>query len=106
MPEKDFSMDINPNKYRNLLAIKSGHLLELADSKRTSAEAGERESHLFKELNDNQELVAHYRVWNHQSNRPPFRLQKGWEKYSPTGELLIREVRYSRLQEDDSVTLH
>jgi len=99
-------MDINPNKYRNLLAIKSGHLLELADSKITSENSGERESHLFKELDSDQTLVAHYRVWEQQSSRPPFRGQKGWEKYSPSGELLIREVRYSRLQEDDVVTVH
>lgn len=99
-------METKTDKYRQLLSIRSGHLLELADSKQTKDTPSKRESHLFKEIGPDNKLLAHYRVWTQQSSQPPFRQQNGWEKYSPDGELLVREVRYSRLQEEDTVTLH
>ncbi len=56
---------------------------------------GSRSSLMYQELTAAHQLVAHYRVWMHLSDGTPQRLQNGWEKYSPDGVLLDREVRYS-----------
>ena len=54
---------------------------------------------------DNQgRIVARYRSWSNRAKQPPYREQIGWERYSPTGTLMEREVQYSKL--DDSITLH
>jgi len=57
----------------------------------------------YVEKDKHQRIVARYRSWSNQAKQPPYRAQIGWERYSPTGTLLEREVRYSKLED---VTLH
>ncbi len=48
----------------------------------------------FIELDNRQKVVARYRSWISRSLKPPYRQQFGWERYSASGELMDREVRY------------
>lgn len=97
-------MAINTDLYRPMLGISSEHTLELADTRKSSLHWSQRESLLLKEFDTNSKLIAHYRVWDQQSNKAPYRRQRGWEKYSLDGDLLDREVRYSR--RDEPVSYH
>lgn len=58
----------------------------------------------YVEKDDQQRIVARYRSWSNQGKLPPYRAQIGWERYSPTGTLLEREVRYAKL--DNNTTVH
>jgi len=58
----------------------------------------------YVEKDDKERIVARYRSWSNQAKQPPYRAQIGWERYSPTGTLMEREVHYSK--QDDSTTLH
>jgi len=89
-------MAIDPQDYRKVLCVKDTHQLELADTRIRTANKVERRSHLLRELDAEHNLVAHYRIWTHHSGVPPFKEQRGWEKYAPDGTLLDREVRYSQ----------
>lgn len=58
----------------------------------------------FVEKDGDERIVARYRSWCNQAQTAPFRLQVGWERYSPGGTLLEREVSYAKL--DNKTTLH
>ncbi len=58
----------------------------------------------YVEQDDQKRVVARYRSWSNQAKLPPYRAQLGWERYSPEGTLLEREVRYSKRDTND--TLH
>ncbi len=97
-------MDFDPENYRQLLSIADENGLQLADSRVRTANSTERSSHLLREIDPHSQLVAYYRVWIHLSGKPPFKEQRGWEKYAPDGRLLDREVRYS--QQPSGAVLH
>ncbi|MBX2883786.1 MAG: hypothetical protein KTR32_27785 [Granulosicoccus sp.] len=97
-------MPLDPETYRHLLAVDTAHTLELADSRVKDKSGVEQESHLLRELDADHNIVAHYRVWTHQSLKPPYRRQRGWEKYSPGMTLLDREIRFSTPENGN--TLH
>jgi len=50
----------------------------------------------YVEQDEQMRIVARYRSWSNQAMQPPYRAQLGWERYSPNGTLLEREVRYSK----------
>ncbi|MBX2825512.1 MAG: hypothetical protein KTR33_12335 [Gammaproteobacteria bacterium] len=97
-------MSFDPDNYRELLSVAADHTLELAHSHLPDSTSEERESHLLRELDDTSRVVAHYRVWTRQSLKPPYRRQRGWEKYSSDMTLLDREIRYS--MPEPGITLH
>jgi len=55
----------------------------------------------YVEQDDQKRIVARYRSWSNQAKKPPYRAQIGWERYSPGGRLLEREVRYSKRKQND-----
>jgi len=55
----------------------------------------------LNESGENDALVSRIRTWTNETSRPPYRKQVGWERYSPTGELLEREVRYSKRADNE-----
>jgi len=57
----------------------------------------------YVEKNAAQEIVARYRSWTNQALQAPYRSQIGWERYSPSGTLLEREVRYAELPKTDQL---
>jgi len=97
-------MAFDPEPLRKRLSIAAAHTLEVADTKLKVQPGSERESHLLYERDALLRIVAHHRVWTRQSLTPPYRRQRGWEKYSPSMTLLVREVRYSL--PEDGATLH
>ncbi|MGQ7844551.1 hypothetical protein ACUNV4_08750 [Granulosicoccus sp. 3-233] len=83
-------------RFRTLLDLPTEHSLTVSGSRRETRNGSEYESHWFEEHDAQAQLIARFRTWTRQSLRPPYRKQIGWERYSLKGELLDREVRYSR----------
>lgn len=97
-------MSVDTESFRLLLAVDATHTLEIADSHILDKRGMEQESHLLLERDSDNKLIAHYRVWTHQSLKPPYRRQRGWEKYTPGMTLLDREIRFSTPENGN--TLH
>ena len=55
----------------------------------------------FIEYDNERKVVARYRSWISRSLKPPYKKQFGWERYSATGALLDREVRYHQRKSMD-----
>ena len=81
---------------RDIFSIDNEHCIELQSARERIAPGGQRLSAMYRETDVYAAVVARYRIWIHQSSKPPYRLTRGWEKYSPEGELQDRETRYSR----------
>lgn len=82
--------------YPRLFNIAEGHSLRLERE-----QAGERgrthyQTRWFSEYDAHEQLVARYRTWFNHGMDAPWLSQLGWERYTPTGELEVREVRYDR----------
>ena len=81
---------------RDIFSIEPHHCLELQSARERIAPGGQRMSAMYNETDESMAIVALYRIWINQSAHPPYRLTRGWEKYTPKGELQDRETRYSR----------
>ncbi len=79
-----------------MFALPPEHRLTEARSGATSREGTRYETRWLEEYDAHDQLVARFRTWTKQSLRPPYRKQVGWERFSLSGELLDREIRYSR----------
>ena len=87
-----------------LFDVPEGHTLKLASSKTVERNSVMCEIRWLDELDSGCRLVARFRTWTNRSLKPPYRRQRGWEKFSVSGNLLDREVRYSK--RDDMSYLH
>lgn len=56
-----------------------------------------KETQWYAAYDTNSILVARFRSWTRQAQKPPYKHQIGWEKFTPEGRLIEREVRYDRL---------
>ncbi len=90
------SKDDSASRFRTLFNLPDEHQLTLSGSRSETRNGQEYESHWLEEHDAQSRLIARFRTWTRQSLRPPYRTQIGWERYSLKGELLDREVRYSR----------
>ena len=81
--------------YRTLFAVAPEHALGRTGGKRTERHGRTRECDWFEERDARGRLIACYRAWRERGARPPHRTESGWERWSPRGELLDREVRFS-----------
>ena len=84
--------------------IDPSHSLKQQNKEQLEKTQAHYETCWYVEKDDKDCVVARYRSWSNQAKRPPFRAQIGWERYSPNGTLLEREVRYAK--RDDTDTLH
>lgn len=82
--------------YPRLLEISKGHTLRQESEHLTERGRTSYETRWFSELDADERLVARYRTWFNRGLDSPWRQQLGWERYSPKGELMVREVRYTR----------
>lgn len=82
--------------FERLIGIPSQHSLTISSKKRLQRNGIVYDTHWLEEYNANKTLIARFRTWTHQSLKPPYRKQVGWERFSLSGKLLDREVRYSR----------
>ena len=84
--------------------IDPSHSLKQQNREQVEKEQALYETCWYVEQDDQQRVVARYRSWSNQAKQPPYRAQLGWERYSPGGTLLAREVRYANREDGD--TLH
>ena len=82
--------------YPRLLEIARGNTLNEESHHQTERSRTTYETRWFTEHDADNQLVARYRTWLNCGLDTPWRQQLGWERYSPDGELLVREVRYAR----------
>lgn len=82
--------------YRALFAVRDNHTLSVSSTRSASRDGSVFETLWLNERDAHKRLIARYRTWTNQSLSPPYRSQRGWERYSPTGDLLDREIRYTR----------
>ena len=90
--------------YAKLFDVPDNHTLELTSSKCVERDSAICETRWLNEHDDNFNLIARFRTWTNRSLKPPYRRQLGWEKFSLSGNLLDREIRYSK--RDDMKYLH
>ena len=81
--------------YAALFDLAPEHTLSLVREGRTRRGRTRHVTRWLDERDALARLVARYRTWTNRSAEPPYRTQFGWERYSPGGRLLDREVRYS-----------
>jgi len=76
--------------------LKTGHTLKLQSHDKIGKGGTMYETIWYDELDYDHKLVSRFRAWINQDSNPPYRRQTGWERYALSGELLDREVRYSK----------
>jgi hypothetical protein len=100
-------MDIpmrEPTEIIQRFDLKSGHTLKLQSHHKIGKDGTTYETIWYDEHNESNKLVSRFRAWVNQGNNPPYRRQTGWEQYSLSGNLLDREVSYSK--REDLTYLH
>lgn len=90
--------------YAELFDLPASHTLRLASTRKVKKDSVVYETCWLDELDDNLKLIARFRTWTNHSLTPPYRKQLGWERFSLSGNLLDREVRYSK--RDNQEYLH
>jgi len=86
-------------QFEAILDIPADHCLELI-SRNTHTQNGiVYETCWLDEKNASAVSVSRFRTWTNRSSQPPYRRQQGWERFSMKGELLDREVRYSKRED-------
>lgn len=93
--------DTSISEFQHLFGLAQSHSLALARSHTETRNGTVFEVQWLDEFNDANELIAHYRLWTNQSQTPPYRKQVGWERFSVKGQLLDREVHYSKRETND-----
>ncbi len=96
--------DDKTTQYAQLFDIPGHHCLTLLSSNRVERDSTVYETQWLNEHDGAQQLIARFRTWTNSSLKPPYRKQSGWERFSSNGDLLDREVRYSK--RDDMEYLH
>lgn len=86
-----------------LIGLEPAHSLVVTSRERMKRDGTMYETRWLNEHDTSNKLVARYRTWSNQSLNPPYRKQLGWERYSLSGELLDREVRYSKREDNEYV---
>ena len=79
--------------FRELFGLDPRHALVEARGRLARHATHARESRWFEERAPDGRLIACYRVWREDQRRPPYRIVTGWERWSPAGALLARELR-------------
>ncbi|WP_088918194.1 hypothetical protein [Granulosicoccus antarcticus] len=87
--------------YAKLFALAAGNRLAESGSRKTTRNGTSYEVRWLDEYDPNDRLVGRFRTWTNQLLKPPYRKQVGWERFSLSGEMLDREVRYSRRKTED-----
>jgi len=92
-----------PHDYEQLFALPEQHSLKQSSNRRTVRNSTVCETRWLDEYDVNDKLIARFRTWTHQAQKPPYRKQVGWERYSLSGTILDREIRYSRRSDNEYV---
>jgi hypothetical protein len=87
--------------YEQMFALPDKHSLKMASSRKVRRDSMVYETRWLDEHDARHKLISRFRIWTSQSLKPPYRKQLGWERFSLSGKLLDREVRYSKRATDD-----
>lgn len=82
--------------YPRLLQIADGNSLHLEREHTGERGRTHYETRWFTERDGEHKLIARYRTWFNRGLDAPWLMQLGWERYTPAGKLMVREVRYDR----------
>ncbi len=88
-----------PREITQRFGLKAGHSLKLQSHHKLGKDGTTYETIWYDEHDNNRKLISRFRAWINQGNNPPYRRQIGWEQYSLSGELIDREVRYSKRED-------
>lgn len=97
------SNDNNAQDFARLFDLPDNHSLTMSDVNRVEKNRMIYETRWLDEHDHNNNLIARFRTWTNRSLQPPYRRQTGWEQYSLSGDLLDREIRYSKRDTMDFV---
>ncbi|MFK7889623.1 MAG: hypothetical protein AB8B63_02315 [Granulosicoccus sp.] len=97
------NQDPSLEPYHSLFALPAEHTLVETRTQRVKQNGTVYETRWLDELDESRQPVSHFRAWANHSLQPPYRRQSGWERYSPGGALLDREIRYSQREDNDYV---
>ncbi len=86
-----------------LVGLEPAHSLVQASREQIKRDGTVYETLWLDEHDKSDKLVARYRTWSNHDLKPPYRKQLGWERYSLSGKLLDREVRYSKREDNEYV---
>ena len=89
--------------FEQLFSVPEKHSLTLSSSRSKTRDSTVYETRWFDEFNADGKLVARFHSWSHHALKPPYRKQLGWERYGLSGNVLDREVRYSKRDNNDYV---
>lgn len=93
--------DTASQAFEQLFSLPEKHSLTLSSSRSKTRNSTVYETRWFDEHDVNGMLVARFYTWSHQGLKPPYRKQLGWERYSLSGNVLDREVRYFKRNNND-----
>ena len=88
-----------PTEIIQRFELKTGHTLKLQSHDKIGKNGTQYETIWYNEHDNDRKLVSRYRAWINQDANPPYRRQTGWEQYTLSGELLDREVHYSKRED-------
>lgn len=90
-----------PQSYKQMFNLPKEHRLTITSHRQIEQNSTVFKTSWFDEHDEEENLIAQFRAWTNQSLKPPYRKQRGWERFSLSGELLDREVRYSKRPTND-----
>lgn len=93
--------ETSTHDFKQLFGLAKSHTLTMARSHVETRNGTVSRVQWLEEHNEDNALIARYRSWTKQSQRPPYRKQMGWERFSAKGQLLDREVRFSKRDTND-----
>ena len=93
--------DQTSQAYEQMFVLPEQHSLKLSSSRKVKRDSMIFETRWLDEHDSHNKLIARFRTWTNLSLSPPYRKQVGWERFSLSGKLLDREIRYSKRPTDD-----
>lgn len=94
-------MRVSQHDISQLFDIDDAHTVQCVEEFSTRQNATHYTTYWYHEHDPKSNLVARLRAWVNVGLSPPYRTQTGWERFSVNGELLDREVRYSKRKDNE-----
>ncbi|MBX2839831.1 MAG: hypothetical protein KTR35_23440 [Gammaproteobacteria bacterium] len=94
-------MTLSKEDLCRLFDIDASHTVVCTEEFSAKKDGTRYTTYWFDEHNPENTLVARLRAWSNVGLKPPYRTQTGWERFSIKGDLLDREVRYSKRKDNN-----
>jgi len=93
--------DNTTEHFARLFDVPEAHCLTESSFSTVERNSTVFETRWLEERDAELKLVARFRAWSNRQLKPPYRRQTGWERFSRLGNLLDREVRYSKRNDNE-----